>query len=175
MPETKNISDVLRAALQSRVTKVLPTQIRECVKQLSEEQLWWRPDEESNSVGNLVQHVSGSMMHYLCRSIGGYEYERDRSAEFAERGPMSKQQLLVIFDETIEKAAQTFDSLNTSHLMKASTEPAYYDFVLEDLIGIAIHLATHTGQIVYITKMLKEGSLNELWTQAHRMHGAWKT
>jgi hypothetical protein len=47
--------------------------------------------------------------------------------------------------------------------------------VFEDLFGIAIHLATHTGQIVYVTKMLKEGSVNDLWTQTHRDLGAWNT
>ena len=175
MPETNKIENVVLAALQSRVTKVLPAQIRECVEQLSEEQLWWRPHEASNSVGNLVQHIAGSMMHYLCWSIGGFDYERDRAAEFVERGTISKQQLLAMFDETIKKAAQTFDTLNASQLMKASTEPAYYDFVVEDLIGVSIHLATHTGQIVYLTKMLKEGTLDELWSRAHRTYGAWKT
>jgi uncharacterized damage-inducible protein DinB len=175
MEEKDDVDRVVLAGLQSRVVKVLPTQIRECVERLSEKQLWWRSNEQSNSVGNLVLHVSGSMMHFLCRSIGGFEYERNRPAEFLERGPMSKQQLLEIFDETIEKAAQTFESLNTSDLMKPSTEPAYYDFVLDDLLGVATHLATHTGQIVFITKMLEEGSVDELWIRAHRVHGVWKT
>jgi uncharacterized damage-inducible protein DinB len=175
MEDKDSIGGVVLTGLQSRIAKVLPTQIRECVERLSEEQLWWRPNEQSNSVGNLVLHVSGSTMHFLCRNIGGFEYERDRPAEFLEHGPMSKQQLLEIFNETIEKAAHTFDSLNTSDLMKPSTEPAYYDFVLEDLLGVATHLATHTGQIVYITKMLEEGSVDGLWIRAHKMHGAWKT
>jgi hypothetical protein len=175
MEEKENVGRVVLAGLQSRVVKVLPTQIRECVERLSEKQLWWRPNDQSNSVGNLVLHVSGSTMHFLCRSIGGFEYERNRPAEFLERGPISKQQLLEIFDETIEKAAQTFESLKTSDLMKASTEPAYYDFVIDDLLGVATHLATHTGQIVFITKMLEEGSMDGLWIRAHKMHGAWKT
>jgi hypothetical protein len=43
------------------------------------------------------------------------------------------------------------------------------------LFGVAIHMAVHTGQIVYITKLLKEGSINDLWTQTHKSTGAWRT
>ena len=80
-----------------------------------------------------------------------------------------------MFDEMVEKVVQTFATLNTSRLGEPSTEPAYYSIIFEDLFGVAIHLATHTGQIVYVTKMLKEGSINDLWAQTHRDLGAWKT
>jgi hypothetical protein len=170
-----DIGDFALEALRVRVTKVLPAQIRSCVEELSEEQLWWRPNEQSNSVGNLVLHVRGAVLHFLCRGVGGLEYERDRAAEFAETGSVTKAQLLAMFDEMVEKTVETFDAIDASRLSEPSTEPAYYSVVFEDLFGIAIHLATHTGQIVYVTKMLKEGSVNDLWAQTHRDLGAWNT
>ena len=72
-------------------------------------------------------------------------------------------------------AEQTFANLEASRLSEPSTEPAYYSTIFEDLFGIAIHVAVHTGQIVYITKALREGSVNELWMETHRSLGAWKT
>ena len=119
-------------------------------------------------------HVRGAVLHFLCRGLGGLEYERDRSAEFAAGGSTPKQQLLTMFDEMVEEATQTFDALDPLRLGEPSTEPAYYSIIFEDLFGVAIHLATHTGQIVYVTKMLKEGSVNDLWTQTHRALGARK-
>ena len=175
MQQGNEISGFALEALRTRITKVLPAQIRSCIEQLSEEQLWWRPNEQSNSVANLVLHVRGAVLHFLCRGLGGFEYQRDRPAEFAEAGSIPKSQLLAMFDEMVAKAVQTFEALDTSRLKEPSTEPAYYSIVFEDLFGIAIHLATHTGQIVYVTKMLKEGSVNELWIQTHREAGAWKT
>jgi Protein of unknown function (DUF1572) len=175
MQERDNIGGVALEALRTRVTKVLPAQIRLCVEELSEEQLWWRPNAQSNSVGNLVLHVCGAVLHFLCRGVGGLEYERDRAAEFAAGGSIPKQQLLATLDEMVEKANETFAALNASRLGEPSTEPAYYSIIFEDLFGVAVHLATHTGQIVYVTKMLKEGSLKELWTQTHKQSGAWKT
>jgi uncharacterized damage-inducible protein DinB len=175
MPTGNDINSFALEALRTRITKVLPAQIRSCIEQLSAEQLWWRPNEQSNSVGNLVLHVCGAVRHFLCRGVGGLAYERDRAAEFAAGGAIPKQQLLATFDEMVAQATQTFDALDPARLRETSTEPAYYSVIFEDLFGVAIHLATHTGQIVYVTKMLKEGAVNDLWTQTHRALGAWKT
>jgi hypothetical protein len=174
MQERDDIGSFALEALRTRITRVLPAQIRTCVEELSEEQLWWRPNEQSNSVGTLVLHVCGAMLHFLCRGVGGLEYARDREAEFAPGGSMPKPQLLAMFDDMVEKATETFAGLAPSRLDEPSTEPAYYSTVFEDLFGVAVHLATHTGQIVYVTKMLKEGSVDDLWIHTHRQLGAWK-
>lgn len=174
MEEEDGISSLALEALRTRITRVLPAQIRACVEELTEEQLWWRPNEQSNSVGNLVLHVRGAVMHFLCRGVGGLEYERDRPAEFAARAPVPKQQLLTMLDEMVEEASGTFDRIAATRLSEPSTEPDYYSIIFEDLFGVAIHLATHTGQIVYVTKMLREGAVKDIWTETHRSLGAWK-
>jgi hypothetical protein len=170
MAKRTALEEALLEALRRRITKVLPSQVRACIRELNEEQLWWRPNEQSNSAGNLVLHVSGSMRHYLSRAIGGFQYERNRAAEFAARGPLPKQQLLSIFDETIRQATLTLDSFDTSRFLDPTDEPSYNATLLEQLEGAAIHLAIHAGQIVYITKMLKEGSLDDLWIRTHKKH-----
>ncbi len=171
---TNNINFVAVEALRMRITQVLPGQIRPCIELLNEEQLWWRPNEQSNSVGNLVLHVRGAVMHFLCRGVGGINYERDRPREFAETS-LSKEQLLELFDDMVEKTKQTFAQLDPSRLTGPSTEPAYYSTVFEDILGVAVHMTMHTGQIVYITKALQAGSLNELWSKVHRAQGAWNS
>lgn len=167
MEAPNNLSNLALEALRGRITRILPSQIRTCVEELTEEQLWWRPNEQANSVGNLVLHLSGSMRHYLSRGVGGIEYQRDRPAEFAERGPITKEQLLATFDETISQATRVLDAFDTSRFMTATDEQNYVPTVFDLIFNIAIHVATHTGQIVYITKMLKEGSVDELWSRAH--------
>jgi hypothetical protein len=167
MDEKPDIRQAALEALRVRITKIIPSQIRSCVEELSQEQIWWRPNEESNSVGNLVLHLSGSVRHYLARGIGGVEYERDRPAEFAERRPLSKQELLESFDETISLSAEALDAFDTARFLDATSEPNYYHSLFEQILGVAIHMATHAGQIVYVTKMLKEGSVDEIWIRAH--------
>ncbi len=162
------------SSLRVRITKVFPAQVRECLAQLDDEQIWWRPNESSNSVGNLVIHLSGSLNHYLNRGIGGFEYDRDRAAEFAERRHIPKEELLAIFDDMVTKAEQTFDALTIERLGDPSPEPKMYTLVVEDVLSVMSHIANHTGQILWITKMLKDGALDEVWMKTHKRLGGWK-
>jgi hypothetical protein len=161
-------------ALRTRITRVFPAQVRTAVANLSDEQIWWRPNESSNSIGNLIVHLSGSLNHYLNRNIGGIAYERDRPAEFAERRVIPKDELLAMFDDMVARAERTFEGLTVDRLAEASPEPAMHEIVLEDLINVAVHLATHAGQIVWIAKMQSEGAVREVWIKSHRNEGAWK-
>src|SRR6266513_1071417 len=159
-------------SIRVRVTRVLPAQVRAAVEKLDEEQIWWRPNEKSNSVGNLVLHLSGSLNLYLNKLIGGFPYQRDRDAEFAERTPVPKTELLRIFNDMIAKAEQSFAKVDD--LMAPATDPEKNQYVIEDLIGILTHVSTHVGQILWVTKMLHEGALNELWMKTHKHEGGWR-
>src|SRR6266516_2599291 len=61
--------------------------IRAAVERLSEEDTWWRPNEASNSVGNLMLHLAGNIRQWIVSGVGGVPGVRDRSAEFARRDP----------------------------------------------------------------------------------------
>ena len=161
-------------ALRSRITGVFPAQIRASVAALTDEQIWWRPNETSNSIGNIVLHLTGSLNHFLNRNIGGIDYTRDRAAEFAERRTIPRAELLAAFDDMVAKAEQTFAALTTARLGDASPEPKMHTIVLEDVMNIAMHVANHTGQIVWIAKMLADGAIDEVWIRTHREQGAWK-
>ena len=168
--------DTLQAVLSSirvRVTKIFPEQIRACIEQLTDEQIWWRPNEKSNSVGNLVIHLSGSLNHYLNFLVGKVEYNRNRDAEFAERRHIPKKELLAIFNDMVAKAEKTFDGITTERLSSPSPEPKMYTILVEDLLGIVTHVSTHTGQILWITKMQREGGLDDVWIKTHKDLGGW--
>ncbi len=170
MDNPQTVERIALDAFRGRIVEIIPAQIKAAVEELSEDQLWWRPNEKSNSVGNLVLHLSGSVRHYLARGLGGYGYERDRPAEFSERGPVAKQELVAIFDETIRLSKETLDSFDPARFSEASEEPSYTPTIFHLLLNISVHMATHAGQIVYIAKMLKEGSIDELWIRAHKDH-----
>ena len=168
------MNDVALAALRTRITRVFPAQIRAAVEPLTDEQLWWRPNEKSNSIANLILHLTGSINHFLNRNLGGLAYERDRPAEFAERNVIPRAELLATFDDMVRNAERTFDGLTPASLDGPSPEPTMHTLVVEDLINVATHLSTHMGQIVWIAKMLNEDALHEVWMKTHRNEGAWK-
>ena len=168
------MNDIALAALRARITAVFPAQVRAALASLTDEQLWWRPNEKSNTIGNLVVHLTGSLNHYLNRNLGGLDYTRDRAAEFAERRMLPKSEVLARFDEMVANAERTFARLTPESLGEPSPEPDMHSIVFEDVINVAMHLATHTGQIVWIAKMLDEGAVDEVWIRSHRAEGAWK-
>jgi hypothetical protein len=170
------MADLQTVALESlrvRVTKVLPQQILACLDELTDEQIWWRPNEDSNSIGNLTLHLAGSLNHFLNRAFGGIAYNRDRAAEFAERRTIPKAELRAVFENMVRNADRTFGMLSSQNLLANSPE-ALHNTVYEDLVGIAVHMSTHAGQIVWITKMLRGASMNDIWMKAHRDAGIWK-
>lgn len=59
--------------------------LRRCLESLNEEQVWWRPNEASNSIGNLLLHLNGNVHQWLVASFKGLEDSRNRPAEFAQR------------------------------------------------------------------------------------------
>jgi uncharacterized damage-inducible protein DinB len=168
------MNEILLNALRARITRVFPAQIRAAVAPLTDEQLWWRPNEQSNSIGNLLLHLSGSLNYYLSRNLGRIPFDRDRAAEFAERRAIAKSELLELFEEMVRRAEQTFESLTSDSLAAPSPEPTMHTLAVEDLVNVAAHLAFHAGQIVWIAKMFDGSAVHETWIKTHRHEGAWK-
>ena len=168
------MNDILHNALRSRITKVYPAQIRAAVEALTDEQIWWRPNEQSNSIGNLVLHLSGSINHFLNRNIGGIAYDRDRAAEFAERRTIPKEELLAIFNDMVARAERTFETFTPEHFTDPSPEPKMCEIALEDVLNVLAHFSNHAGQILWIAKMFRGDAVDEVWIRTHRKLGAWK-
>src|SRR5262249_15931147 len=75
--------------------------LKKWVEDMREEDLGWRPNEESNSAGNLILHLCGNLKQRILSSMGERRYDRDRDAEFSERGPLPRAQLLAAIDRTV--------------------------------------------------------------------------
>ncbi|MCU1349215.1 MAG: hypothetical protein JWO56_2245 [Acidobacteria bacterium] len=159
--------------IRRRITQIYPEQIRRSAAALTDEQLWWRPNESSNSVANLMLHLAGSLNHYLNLNIGGIAYDRDRETEFAERRPIPRDELLAIFNGMVANADTTFDGLTVESLAAPSAEPERYASRAEDLLSIMTHFSNHAGQVMWIAKMFQEGVLDELWMKTHKHLGGW--
>src|SRR5262245_55415488 len=72
--------------------------VKHCLQDMSDQDIWWRPNEESNSAGNLILHLCGNLRQWILNSMGGARFERNRDAEFAERKPVSKAELIADID-----------------------------------------------------------------------------
>ena len=160
---TPELGRALLDEARERLVKGYPAQVVACLGVLSDDQVWWRANDGSNSVGNLVLHVCGSSRHFIGRGLGGTEYARDRPAEFAERGPVPKDTLTGLVRGTAEETGRVLDALDPSRLMEVSDRAGDPFTALALVQRTSHHWALHTGQIVYATKMLQAGAVDELW------------
>ena len=119
---------------------------------LTEEQVWWRPNEASNSIGNLVLHLNGNVRQWLVDSFNGAEDGRDRPAEFAAVGGMTAGELLAKLGATIHEADKVLGRLTAKELMKPYTIQGYHTRGLEAVYQVVEHFGLHYGQITYIAK-----------------------
>lgn len=143
----------------------LAEQVRTCLQALSDDELWQRAHEKSNSVGNLVLHLCGSTRHFLGRGVGGSDYQRDRPAEFAERGPVPRAELLRALDDTLAESARVLAGVDPARLLESSDRTGRPMTTAELLVRVAHHWSLHTGQIVFDVKARKPGAFEELWMQ----------
>jgi uncharacterized damage-inducible protein DinB len=146
-------------------------QIEKCVSLLSVEQVWSRPNDVSNSIGNLVLHLRGNVQQWIVSSIGGTAFERDRPLEFAQREPLAVQEILPPLKETVARAADVIRGLSAERLLEPVTIQGYTLTVLAAVFHVVEHFSLHTGQIVYQTKVVTGLDLSLYDAQGRRIDG----
>jgi uncharacterized damage-inducible protein DinB len=128
--------------------------LKECVAPLTDEQLWWRPNDASNSIGNLLLHLDGNVRQWLVASFNKDEDMRNRPAEFAAQGGLSAADLLDRLGATLEEAGQVLERLTADELLAPYEIQGYHTRGLDAIYHVVEHFGMHYGQILYITKSM---------------------
>ena len=128
--------------------------IKTCVESLTMEQIWWRPNEASNSIGNLLLHLNGNVRQWIVASFNRGEDKRNRPAEFAAKEGGSAKELLDRLGATLDEAAQVLERLTPAELLANYEVQGYHTNGVYVVYHVVEHFGMHYGQIAYITKML---------------------
>ena len=129
--------------------------LRGCVEPLTAEQAWWRPNEASNSIGNLVLHLNGNVRQWLVSSFNRLEDTRDRPAEFAERQLIPPSALLERLGATMHEASAVLSRLTEADLRCTFQIQGYTVSGVHAVYQVVEHFGMHYRQILYMTKMLR--------------------
>ena len=148
--------DLLIAEVKRRLFDESMPRLRKCLEQLSEPEVWQRPNEHSNSVGNLVLHLEGNIRQWVVGGLGGRPDNRRRQAEFDERGPISKADLLAKMERAMEEVAQTLEQVQPEELLEYREVQTFRESGLSILVHVVEHFSYHVGQITYIVKAKKD-------------------
>lgn len=130
-----------------------PTKIRLAISGLTVKDIWWRPNECCNSIGNLLLHLAGNIRQWIVAGIGGAPDERDRQAEFDAREPTSTDALLQRLDSVLKDADRVLSSLDDEGLARSYTIQGRTTTGLEAVYHVIEHFSMHTGQITYLAKL----------------------
>ncbi len=128
--------------------------LRHSVQSLTDEQVWWRPNGASNSVGNLLLHLNGNVRQWLIASFTHLEDARDRPAEFDRREPIPAFSLLEQLGATMQEASEVLSRLAEIDLLTLFEIQGYRVSGLEAVYQVVEHFGMHYGQILYVAKML---------------------
>jgi hypothetical protein len=151
------MSTELRAALNHAIADELDaalSRIAHCVNQLSEEQVWWRPPQGLNAIGNLLLHLTGNVKQMIADNLSGAPDTRDRPAEFASRDAIPKADLLRRITDVVQQAKAAFAAVSDARLAEV-TRVNNFDYTgVQAAVRCVAHFRGHAQEIIHMTREL---------------------
>lgn len=161
-PKKSRTASLFLANARQLIAKQNLPHIVKCLQQLSEEEIWWRPNAASNSAGNLVLHLCGNVRQWIICGLGGAADKRQRDLEFSEQGPIPRRELVTRLRRTVRDAFRVLVKLSDDSLARKYSIQGYHVTGMDAVFHVTEHFGYHAGQIVYITK-LKRGEDLKFW------------
>lgn len=129
--------------------------LKKCLALLSEEEIWFRPNSETVSVGNLVLHLCGNVRQWIVSGLGGVSDTRKRSEEFSEQGPIPTDDLVEHLDKIMKETQLVIRSLEPTSLLEKRYVQGFEESGISILVHVVEHFSYHVGQITYFVKSKK--------------------
>ncbi len=128
--------------------------------QLQERDYYFQPNEASNSIAIIIQHMHGNMLSRWTNFLteDGEKEWRQRDAEF-EIQSLSRDTLLELWEKGWSCFISALESLRKKDLKKTIHIRKEALTVVDAVIRQLAHYPYHVGQIVYIARMIR----NEKW------------
>jgi uncharacterized damage-inducible protein DinB len=136
-----------------------PTKIQRCLDVLPADAIWRRDDDASNSIGNLLLHLSGNIRQWIVSGVGGAPDARVRRAEFDAREGDGGAALMERLLATVRDADAVLASLDAVRLAERRTIQGRDVTVLDAVYHVVEHFSMHTGQIILLAKRFAPGRL----------------
>lgn len=121
---------------------------------LSDADVWWRANEGSNSIGNLLLHLEGSTRAWIAGVAGGVHSPRDRQQEFDRREQLPRAELMSRLRHTLAEADGVLARLDPDVLLERRQAAHGEEVAVLWAVYHAVeHFSMHTGQIIMLAKM----------------------
>ncbi len=152
----KNVLDIIKAEFHLRVIEESLARIEQCLDSLSLEEIWYKHNVNTNSVGNLVLHLSGNIRQYIIAGVGGAADTRVRDKEFQNGYSFSSDELVTKLTTTLYDANETVSRVTLEQLTEEVTIQGFPHTRISAILHVIEHLSYHVGQITFYTKYVKD-------------------
>lgn len=146
--------------------------IGHCLDQLSEDQVWWRPTDAMNSIGNLLLHLAGNIRQWLVSGVGGAPDIRQRQAEFDARGPISKQELLARLDSALTESASALMRQGKAGWLRPLRIQRHQLIGFSAALHSIAHFRGHVQEIIHMTRTILGDRYQFAWVPTTKEEGA---
>ena len=164
MPDSDLSSTEIPSAFVAQARTLLSTdylpKIEACLEQLTDEDVWWRANQESNSIGNLMLHLSGNLRQWIVCGLGGAPDRRERQQEFDERALIPRSALLAKLEQTVAEVDDVLARYDPVELLTVWLIQGNEVTALEAIFHVTEHFSMHTGQIILLTKQITARDLH---------------
>ena len=126
--------------------------IEHCLDQLTDEQVWWRPRPEMNSIANLMLHLAGNLRQWIVAGVGGAPDIRDRPGEFADRSNLPKAEVLAKLQAVLRECDAVLARLTPEELLSARRIQGFDVTVSKAIWDVVPHFRGHTQEIIHMTR-----------------------
>jgi hypothetical protein len=131
--------------------------------QLTDEQMFWQYNDESNSIAVIVKHLAGNMLSRWTNFLteDGEKSWRNRDGEFVNTFT-TKEQVLDFWEQGWKCFFDALGMINDDNLYSTTYIRGEAHPVIDAVLRQLAHYPYHIGQIVYIAKMIKNEDWNTL-------------
>ena len=141
------------------------------IQQLDDRQLWLRPSDHSNSIGIIVQHISGNLHQWVCSAVGGETFHRNRAQEFEDGERKSKSDIMNLVEALSKNIQNVISHVSPESLLSCRRIQGFDETVMSALLATLTHLELHVGQIMLLTKIMLDEKYREYWRPANAEQG----
>lgn len=167
------VADLFLSRSRYWLTKEYPIKLRHCVNALPAATVWARPNASSNSVGNLLVHLTGNVTEWILGGIGGQTISRYRAGEFAQKDGRDGPALLDDLETVLARADSVLAGLNATTLERSIVIQGRKTTVVAAIYHVVEHFAMHTGQIILLTKLYAPDKIKFYEDAGGLAHPTW--
>ena len=152
---TKNLAI---SEFEKRVLDENYSRIFKCLSMLDDSSIWFAPNENIPSIGNMILHLSGNCRQWILSGLGNQEDNRNRDEEFKVHRNIRKTDLIFLLENVKTNMRYVLKELKESQMEETFVIQGFKLTGFSVMMHVMEHFSYHTGQITTLTKIITNKS-----------------